>query len=117
MLDAVAGIGFSFKNVKYINRVKSINDTYQITITKDIPLTINCLGKVNKTFHMSIFTKEYNKHFNLNDNFGAFRRTLINFFDMVKSNTVNFDPLETIHIMKLLINLKNLKKGESYKFT
>ena len=116
ILDAIAGIGISFKNIIQITRINSIFENYYILLKNNVEVNLTCLGKFTKTFHVSIFTKKFHKHFNLNDNFGAFRRTLINFFNMIKYDTLNFDPLETMYLMELIINLKKLKKGESLTF-
>ncbi len=116
ILDAIAGIGISFKHIKTITRLNSTLDSFTIILKNNIHINLYCLGKVAKTFHMSIFTKNFHKHYDLHDNFEAFRRTLINFFNMVKYNSLSFDPLETIYLMELMIKLKKLNKGETLFF-
>ena len=106
----------SFKHIKTITRLNSTLDSFTIILKNNIHINLYCLGKVAKTFHMSIFTKNFHKHYDLHDNFEAFRRTLINFFNMVKYNSLSFDPLETIYLMELMIKLKKLNKGETLFF-
>jgi hypothetical protein len=78
------------------------HDAWTITLSDGVPLMLHCLGAVGKTFHVSIYGDRGHRHFDLHDNFSAFRRALERFFGMVTSGVPPIDPDETLSIMRLL---------------
>ncbi len=116
ILEALSGIGIKFNEIKLIRNIEGRNESFLIILKNDLPIYLNCIGKVNRTFHISIFGENKNKYFNLHNNFFAFRRTLESFFEMVKYKKMVIDPNETISLMNLLYNLKKIDKGSSISF-
>ncbi len=113
ILEALSGIGIKFNKVKLIRNLEGRSESFLIILENDLPIYLNCIGKVNKTFHISIFGENKNKYVNLHNNFFAFRRTLEAFFEMVKYGKMVIDPNDTISLMNLLYNLKKIDKGSS----
>ena len=65
-------------------------------------ILLNCLGAVNKTFHLSIFGEKGHIHTDLHDNFTAFKRTLGYFFKMVEDKVPPINPEKVIRNMNLI---------------
>ena len=107
LIEAISGLNISLENCK-INKVNDLENAFLLTLNNNIPIFINCLGEVNKTFHINLFSKNSNTHFDLLDNFSAFKRTLENFFNMIKNNKNPINPTDTINLIKILIQCKNL---------
>jgi hypothetical protein len=78
------------------------HEAWLIRLSDGTPLVLHCLGAVGKTFHLSIFGDRGHRHFDLHDNFSAFRRTLEQFFGMVRTARPPIDPDETLRIMNLI---------------
>lgn len=101
LLDGIfSGIPFNVKSVY------SVGDVPRSTILechdgKIINLT--CLGLGPKTFNFTIFGEKYRQAFEVDDNFTAFKRTLVCFRDMVCKNEIQIDPNLTVNIMKTLL--------------
>ncbi len=110
MIEAISGLNLSFEKCK-IEKVKSLNNIYLITLNNNLPIFINCLGEVGKTFHLNLFSKKSNFHFDLYDNFTAFKKTLEEFFNMVKNNKNPINPMVTRDLIKILIRCKDLDEN------
>lgn len=102
MIEAVASLDRAWGRATAIRRITAPHGAWVITLSDGTPLILNCLGAVAKTFHLSIFGDQGHRHFDLHDNFSAFRRTLEHFFGMVTGGAPAIEPDETLHIMRLL---------------
>lgn len=113
MLDIINEVmKYNFKKVIKISKNKEF---YRIISDNNIPIYLNCLGKVNKIFMVRIFGKKGKIRFNINDNFKSFYCTLKKFEKMIisKKNPINYK--DTINIMNTirtskLSNIYNYKK-------
>jgi hypothetical protein len=102
MIEAIASLDPAWGRARSIVRLDVPHDAWTITLSDGVPLVLHCLGAVGKTFHVSIYGDRGHRHFDLHDNFSAFRRTLEQFFGMVTTGIPPIDPDETLSIMRLL---------------
>ena len=112
MLDIINEVlKLNFKKVIKISKNKKF---YKIISDKDIPVYLNCLGKVNKIFMISILGKKDKIRFNINDNFVSFYNTLKKFEKMIisKKNPINYK--DTINIMNT-IRISKISRIHNYK--
>lgn len=101
LLDGIfSGIPFD------VASVSSVGDIPRSTILEcrsGKVISLTCLGQAPKTFSFSIFSDHHRESFEVDDNFTAFRRTLLCFRDMVFSKQIQIDPNLTLNIMRTLI--------------
>lgn len=114
LLDAINGLGF--KKVKSIIRLPSSFEAYSIEIENDIRFNLSCLGSVNKTLHLSFYGTKNHLHYDLYDNFSAFKRTIGEMINMVKNKSPVISPEETINNMNLIRRAKLLNPMETITF-
>ena len=113
LIEAVASLGGAYARPVAITRLEASHDSFLVHFENGVPFHLDCLGSVGKTFHLSVFGERNHCHFDLHDNFSAFRRTLKQFYSMVRTGAPPIDPTETIHIMRLLIAAEGLASGET----
>lgn len=116
LIEAVASLGAAFERPIALTRLKASHDSFLLHFENGVPFHLDCLGSVCKTFHISVFGKQAHRHFDLHDNFSAFRRTLEHFFTMVSSGIPPIEPAVTIHMMRMLIAAQKLAPGETVHF-
>jgi hypothetical protein len=102
MIEAVASLDPAWGRVTTIARLPVPHDAWLLTLSDGVPFVLHCLGQVAKTFHVGIYGDKGHRHFDLHDNFSAFRRTMEHFFTMVKGGRPSIDPDETLRIMRLI---------------
>ena len=102
LIEAVASIQPAWGHAISVDRLEVPHEAWSIGLSDGVPMTLHCLGAVGKTFHLSIFGDRGHRHFDLHDNFSAFRRTLEHFFEMVKTGAPAIIPDETLAIMRLI---------------
>lgn len=112
IIEAVASLGSKYAEWHSISRLEHASQSFMIELGTGVPFILNCLGKVGKTFHCSLFGECQHQHFDLHDNFSAFRVTLREFFNMVETRTPPIDPEETIRLMKLIMTAVQLEPGQ-----
>jgi hypothetical protein len=115
LIEAVAGLGGFFARPAGITRLKAPHDSFLLHFENGVPFRLDCLGSVGKTFHLSFFGDHSHCHFDLHDNFSAFRRTLHRFFNMVRVGVPIIDPVETTRIMRMLSAARQLGLGKTAK--
>lgn len=115
MIEAVASLGDAFTKAVSVTRLEAPHESYQIQFANGVPFQLNCLGAVGKTFHVSVFGSAGHAHFDLHDNFSAFRRTLEAFFGMVRTKQPAIDPAVTEHTIRLIIAAGRLAPGETVR--
>jgi len=113
MLDAIDSIGLL--SVNKVKRLDTKYDSFQFQTDNGSTILLNCLGSVNRTFHLSIFGEKGHVHTDLHDNFSAFKRTLGYFFKMVKDKAPPIDPEKVIKTMDIIRKAKSLKPNHSIK--
>lgn len=113
MLEAVASLGNGFERVVEITRLHAPHPSYSMRLANGAQLLLNCLGDVGKTFHLSFFARSGHRHFDLHDNFGAFRATLARFFAMVRTHEPPIVPDETLSTVALVARAARLEPGET----
>ncbi len=102
MIEAVASLDPAWGGARSITRLDVPHDAWLITLSDGVPLLLHCLGNAGKTFHLSIYGDRGHRHFDLHDNFSAFRRALEAFFGMVTTGRPPIAPDETLAIMRLI---------------
>jgi hypothetical protein len=102
MIEAIASLDPAWGRPVSVDRLDVPHDAWVIQLADDTPFILNCLGAVGKTFHLSLFGDRGHRHFDLHDNFSAFRRTLERFFAMVETRVPPIDPDETLRLMALI---------------
>lgn len=113
LIEAVASLGGAFARPAAITRLEAPHDSFLLRFESGVPFRLDCLGNVGKTFHLSVFGDSSHCHFDLHDNFSAFRRTLERFFAMAQSGVPSIEPAETVHIMRLLSHARTLAPGNT----
>jgi len=113
LVEAVAGLGEGLDRPQAITRLKAEHDSFVLEFASGTQFTLNCLGAVGKTFHLSFFGEKGHAHFDLHDNFAAFRRTVGSFFKMVESGRPSIAPSETLRVMGLIGRGRRLKPGQT----
>lgn len=113
MLEAVSHFEGILGETVVITRNFSDHESFSFKFDSGVSLNLDCLGEVNKVFHLSVYGEKSCAHFDLLDNFSAFKSTLERFFEMVVTGEPAIDPQKTVQLMRLLIASKNLTKGES----
>ncbi len=111
LIEAVASLGGAFARPVAVTRIEAPHDSFLLRFENGVPFHLDCLGNVGKTFHLSVFGDRGHCHFDLHDNFSAFRRTLGHFFAMVQSSVPSIEPAETVLIMRLLSQARALAPG------
>lgn len=112
MLDALAGLGLA--PVGAVTRLAARHESFALNLTDGVQVSLNCLGPVAKTFHISVFGESGHAHFDLHDNFSAFRRTLEAFFGMVATGTPPIAPQQVIDTMHLISAVRYLEPGKTW---
>lgn len=102
LLEAIAGLGGVFAQPEFVGRLATPHEGFQFRFADGTPFLLHCLGPVGKTFHLSVFGERGHRHFDLHDNFSAFRRTLEAFFAMARTGAPAIAPDETLRIMRLI---------------
>jgi predicted dehydrogenase len=102
LIEAVAGLQPAWGHAIAVDQLEVPHQAWRIELSDGVPMLLHCLGAVGKTFHLSVFGERGHRHFDLHDNFSAFRRTLEHFFTMVRTGTPAIDPDETMAIMRLI---------------
>ena len=113
LIEAMASLGYPFSEPVRATRLDAPHDAFLIRLADGTPFLLDCLGAVAKTFHLSVFGDRGHRHFDLHDNFSAFRRTLEAFFGMVASGVPPIAPDETLRIMRLIAAARELRPGET----
>jgi len=70
---------------------------------KDLIITIDVLEKTTKIFQLDFHGEKGHFTCNISDNFSSFKRTLTRFVKQFETNIPQISPLQTIHLMKILI--------------
>ena len=102
MIEAVSSLDPAWGRVTKVTRLPVAHDAWVMQFSDGVPFVLHCLGQVAKTFHVGIYGDKGHRHFDLHDNFSAFRRAMEKFFEMVKSGKPSIDPDETLRIMRLI---------------
>lgn len=102
MLDALGGLGLAPEPGVAMERLNLPHDAILLRPDAGPPVVLNCLGAVGKTFRIDVFGAAGHAHYDLHDNFSAFRRLLITFLGMVRSGEPAIDPAETLAILAVI---------------
>jgi hypothetical protein len=102
MIEAVACLDAAWGRVTKVTRLPVSHDAWVMQFSDGVPFVLHCLGQVARTFHVGIYGDKGHAHFDLHDNFSAFRRAMEKFFAMVTSGRPQIDPDETLRIMRLI---------------
>jgi hypothetical protein len=108
-------LGGKFARPLSVTRLPAPHESYLLTLEGGVPFHLDCLGAVAKTFHLSFYGAGGHRHFDLHDNFSAFRRTLEKFFQMVRTSTPVIQPEETLGYMRLIAAAQKLEPGATFQ--
>ncbi|HAT8183571.1 TPA: hypothetical protein GDG03_14295 [Legionella pneumophila] len=114
LIDAINGLGLG--KVISAMRLPTLFESYNLTLENNIVFNLSCLGAVGKTFHLSFYGTNDHCHYDLHDNFTAFKRTIKNMQLMVEKKRPVIPPHETINTMHLITQLSSLKPMEQITF-
>jgi predicted dehydrogenase len=112
LIEAVAQLGNGLDRPVSVTRVSAAHESYLIRYENDVLFTLNCLGNCEPTFHLSFFGAKGHRHFDLHNNFTAFRRTLAAFFLMVRGERNPINPTETTAILRLIMRARDLEPDQ-----
>ena len=102
-----------FKSLpKSINSISEEKDSFIIKLENGQSFQIDSLGKAPKTFQIEIRGELLKTSVEIIDNFTAFRRTIWEFIEMVKSKKPPINADETINMMKVIIAAKISKSQQ-----
>lgn len=102
--------------VKKILRLKSSIDQIIFYCENRVVINLQCLGKINKIFSISLVGQNASTQIDINDNFSAFKNTLVNFVKMIKTKKSVINYKKTFEVINLLIKTNNLKYGKIQRF-
>jgi predicted dehydrogenase len=102
MIEAIASLDPAWGRVTNVTRLAVAHDAWLMQFSDGVPFVLHCLGTVAKTFHVSLYGDRGHAHFDLHDNFSAFRRTMERFFEQVKTGVPAIAADETLGIMRLI---------------
>lgn len=111
MLDAISSLGLG--QVHRAMRRDAAHEAYALTLASGVPVNLDCLGAVGKTFHISVFGERGQLHADLYDNFSAFRRTLDRFFGMIRTGEPPIAPDEVMRTMRFLSRARSMAPGDT----
>lgn len=114
LIDAINGLGLG--KVISMMRMPTQFEAYTLKLENDVVFNLSCLGAVGKTLHLSFYGTKQHFHYDLHDNFSAFRRTLHSMLMMVKQKLPVISPTETINNMNLIRQAKTLRPMEVIAF-
>ena len=106
MIEAVASLDPAWGTVTKVSRLPVAHDAWVMQFSDGVSFVLHCLGQVAKTFHVNLYGDKGHRHFDLHDNFSAFRRAMEKFFAMIASGAPSIDPDETLRIMRLIQKAK-----------
>lgn len=102
--------------VKKILRLKSSIDQIIFYCKNRVVINLQCLGKINKIFSISLVGQNASIQIDINDNFSAFKNTLVNFIKMIKTKKSVINYKKTFKVINLLIKTNNLRHGKIQRF-
>jgi hypothetical protein len=102
MLDALGGLGLVPGRSPMVSRLDLPHEAIMLRPTDGPPIMLNCLGAVGKTFRIDVFGTAGHAHFDLHDNFTAFRRLLHAFVAMIENGVPPIEPDETLAILRVI---------------
>ena len=102
--------------VKKILRLKSNIDQIIFYCKNKVVINLQCLGKINKIFSISLVGQNASIQIDINDNFSAFKNTLVNFIKMIKTKKSVINYKKTFKVINLLIKTNSLKHGKIQRF-
>jgi len=102
--------------VEKVLRLKSNIDQITFFCENKTLINLQCLGKINKIFSINLIGQKASMQIDINDNFSAFKNTLINFIQMIKTKKQVINYKKTLNVINLLIKTNNLKYGKIQRF-
>ncbi len=99
---------WEFLNVKKMYKLKNNYKSYYLELSGKKYLLLNCFGNKILINNLQIYCDRGYINLNFNNNFFAFRRTLIEFVNLIKRNKVSFSFKDTFSIIDTIIKLKKL---------
>jgi hypothetical protein len=102
--------------VKKIIRLKSSIDQAIFYCEKKIVIDLQCLGNINKVFSLNLIGEKASTQIEINDNFSAFKNTLVNFIKMIKTKKPIINYKKTMNVINVLIATNNLNYGKIQRF-
>lgn len=112
LIEAVAGLEQGLNRPRAVTRLRADHPAYALEFDDGTLFALHCLGAVGKTFHLSFFGERQHLHFDLHDNFSAFRRMLEAFFGMVRRGTGAIPAAETRRVLELICQARRLAPGQ-----
>ncbi len=113
LLEAISCFNKTLTASVIVTRNFSDHESFSFKFDSGVRFNLECLGNVNKIFHLGLYGDKGKKCIELEDNFSAFKNTIEKFFQMVITGKPAIEPQETIQLMKIIMAAKNLHEGES----
>ncbi|WP_118829994.1 Gfo/Idh/MocA family protein [Salinibacter ruber] len=82
--------------------VPAEHESVAITMSDGTLFQLDALGDVPKTFQVDFWGTDRRSTHEITDNFTAFRRTLWEFVEMIRTGVPAIDPAETLRLMQVL---------------
>jgi predicted dehydrogenase len=91
-------------NVEVDSVMKSplLSNTFELQTKQGIPIVIHTNCHNQKKIELRLFSDGNDRIVGLNDNFDAFKRTILRFIEMIQTGNAPIPPQETAHQMKVL---------------
>ena len=107
LLEVIQKLGYL--KVKSIRKVDTNYETYFIKLENNINFLLNCCGKNIRINEMNFFCKKGHFKIDFNDNFNAFKNTLIAFADLIKEKKQTIKFNDTQAIIKTIIKIMKIR--------
>jgi len=91
-------------NLEVVSVLKSplLPNTYELQTKQDIPIVIHTNYDNQQKIELRLFSDKNNQTIDLDDNFDAFKRTILTFIEMLQTGKAAIPASETAHQMKVL---------------
>lgn len=110
LLEAL--LGATSMRPRSVSRQRASHDALTVRMEDDTLFAVNALGHVPKVLRLSLYGASSHLTIDLEDNFGAFRRTLTVFAKMVESGKPPLDPDATMMVLNTIIAGVHARAGQ-----
>ncbi len=113
LLQPVVGLLRTLPKIVTVSRHYAGHESFTFNFDNELIFHLDCVGNVNKMFNLNFYGKNGKFEIDLTNNYRAFRATLIEFLQMIKTGIPPIKASETLIVVGLLQVASKLNQGES----
>ena len=113
LLQPVVGLLRTLPKIVRVNRNYASHESFTFNFDDKLVFHLDCIGNVDKIFNLNFFGRHRKFEIDLENNYKAFRTTLNEFLQMIKTGIPPIKPDETLIVVGLLQVASKLNEGES----